>query len=116
MYTRQHGVVVLCFGIAVEIRDVRGKAGVVEQKHFYGDACAPGWIGIGFRGRGPFGHEAHDGRIETQFAALNQPHDGRGGDDRLGERGHVIDGVGGDGGRFRITSEMPERMHRQLVV
>ncbi len=70
-HARENGVVT--FGLLVKIA-MRGKAGIVEKQIANGDARAPGGIGIGFRGGGPFGQIARYGRVEIEAFLLHEHH------------------------------------------
>ena len=54
------------------------------------------------------GKIAGDGRVEVEIALLDEPHDGGGGDDGLGERGDIVNGVRRDGGRFASRVRLPK--------
>ena len=90
-HAREDGIMSL--RILIEIAMSR-EAGIVQQQHADGDARAPGGIGIGFCSRGPFGQKPRDeGASRSSSPLLDEHHHGSGCDDRLRERGHVVNRV-----------------------
>ena len=80
-------------------RKAGAQAGVVGEKLADGDRI--------FAVGGERGQVSGDGRVKFEAAALDQLHDGSGGGDHLGERGGVVDRIGGErlgGGHYRALA------------
>ena len=83
----------------------------MRQKHAESDLAAARVVN--FRTQtGKSGQKLYQWLFKFELAAFMQKHADSGGGNHLGDRSQIINGVGGNGGRAGIVSEMPETFMR----
>ena len=94
---------------------MRRQAGTMQQQIADGDFRAPRWIRIGCRCLIPFREITRNRQSDINAMFLREKHDRRSGDDRLGQRGDIVDRVGSHGWRILFVRHAAERMHGEVI-